>query len=771
MTGVRKVGREEGFAMLFVIFAIMVLGILGALVLLYTSYALNSALGVTPASRAQAVAEIGLDVVHAKLASELIADSTVLADPQFVWGDSGSVPRGSYTYSVTKNPDIGDGDPYDWLITAQGEYTAMIEGVERTFYRQLEEVLTFAGGRYYSALDYVLFSKEGTVDLTLTDDLSGREVAGVTVNGNIYAGQDVLVTSGARFASSGQFEINGNIITESGDILISEVDRWASASNIRISGGLYSGITASGGSGGGVELETSMSIGGGGTITLTTSDPALGCINSHGQLRDHPYGVYIHGSTSWAGSYTSTINGDIHSDEDVYASNAASVFATIGTTINGSVFSSSDVEFRSIPNIIASVNTNISGSIYADGNVTLYGNSTFAATILNRVGGDIQAGGDVYIYEHFGIGCGNPSGYQVGGNIYGRNVTLDSQLGALGTISNRVSGNIYCSGGLDLDNRATLGTSTVTIGGSIYTSGNFDMYTRATIANARTYVNGAMPGLLIGGTPSVGCYSNGGMVFSANSSSARITVTGNAKRASGAPTVSSNVTITGTTSPAVGSFAVPAADPPQAAFDYPEVPFPECDFDFYREKAKSQEAVDGQIHYYGVSQPNLNIPEGMIASSEFVVFVDGDMGIESAVIPPDSKGVFVCTGNVIVHGLERSGAGGIADFQIITKGTFSYSVDAAIEFEVGDRFFIYAAHDSYDAINDPVSVEYEVGWFRGLEGQITARGDIVLVSTPRAFENWFVPPAERNYTVTYKSPSVLSDAFRIPFTIKRWKEL
>jgi len=751
-------GREGGFAMLFVIFTIMVVGILGALVLLYTSYALRNAVGVTPASRAQTAAESGLDVVHAMLASGKISES--VPSPGItgtLWGG-----KGSYTVTVQKNPETGDGDPYDWQITSSGEYTTAVEGVQRTFYRTLEEVITFAGGRYYNALNYVLFSKEGNININLDGDLGAMSIGQCTINGDIYAGRDVILADAARFIGSNTFAINGDVITEKGDITARNSSIFWSSSKLSIAGSLYSGILATPGStGGGVNFETSM-----GLLNGNCNIEVIGEINSHGRLRDYDYGVRFDNSIGAVGTATTRIAGNIKSNKDVLGQNRLWLAGTTNIQIDGTINSGEDVSFSSELAFAGTMNNLINGSVYAAGNVNLYADGSVWGTMQNRVGGDIQAQGDVDIYHHFWIGCGNPSGYVVGGSVYGRSVKLDSSLGAVGSLSNSVGGNVYCNGGgLDIDNYASLGTSTVNIAGSVYTTGNVAIDTDTGLwASAPLNVKGSIAWI----PPGLGCYSGGSMTLDASDSSSRITVTGNAKQSSGTPSIPhpSNVTITGATSPAVGSFGVTKASNPTPPTDYNEVLLPTCDFDYYREMAKGQEAVDGKDHYYESSVADLDIPAGMITTSLYVVFVEGDLGIGTVNVPVDCTGVFVATGNIKLREEMRKQGAGDAEFQIISGGKVTYETAFNMALDDNDRLFIYAGDKDYNPVSNPVSVRYQMGWSRGIYGQITARGDVVLESDASKFKTGLY-----NHSITYKSPAVLGEAFRIPFKIKTWKEL
>jgi hypothetical protein len=749
---------ESGFALIFVIFTIMVVGILGALVLLYTAYALRTAVGVTPSSRAQTTAEAGLDTVHAMLASEEIEDSTPIGSPI-----TGSMWEGKGTFSVevVKNPNTGDGDPYDWLVTSYGEYTANVEGIERTFYRTLQEVITFAGGRYYSALDYVLFSKEGNVDINLLGNLDAVDVGGILIDGNVYAGQDIVLENAAKLVAGTEFELQGDAVTEYGDIIVKEINVALAASNFSIAGNLFSGILAGAGDiGGGVLLESRLGFMNGGNIEI------VGDINASGRLRDYDNGVRLYNRVSVAGTCNTHVSGTIRSIKDVYAENAVVLAGFPTIDIDGTIYCGGDVSIRSQLSILGAVMKNdINGSIYAAGDVSLYGSATFLGTMQNRVGGDIQAGGDVDIYHHFGVGCGNPSGYVVGGDIYGDNVTMDSRLGAAGTLANSVGGNIYAGGAVDIDNSTlAFATSRVTIDGSAYSRGRMDMSTNdGFLANSPIKVSGAVPGL---NPPGTGVFSLGNMTLT-ESGSTDITITGDARdNTADGPTTSGAVNISGVKVPALDSLAIPSATEPDAPTGYNEVLLPECDYDYYRELAKQQEDADGQDHYREASVPDLDLPAGAYSSSLYVIFVEGDLGIGTVEIPVNCKAVLVATGNITLQEeLRRQGAGD-AEFQLIAGGKVTYDTNFNVALDDSDSFFIYAADKDYDPVSSPISVEYEMGWFRNLNGQITARGDIQINSYDNSFK-W----GPHEYSIHYKNPSVLGEAFRIPFRVKTWKEL
>jgi len=757
--------REDGFAMLFVIFTIMIIGIMGAMILLYTTMVLRNSVGITPASRALSAAETGLDVAHAMLAAD---------DPNLInlpGGGSYDIPpgllwdgNGVYDVIVTKDPNMGDGDPYDWMITSNGEYTEYIEGVERTFHRELEEVITFAGGRYYNALDYVLYSSEGSIEIDLDGDLGIMSVENCEINGNVYAGEDITLTDAAKMAGVNVFEINGDVITERGDVLARNFSAAFAASDLEINGDIFSGILAGPGDvGGGVNLETDLGFVGGGSIDVT------GDINAGGRLKDYNYGVRIDNLVGVVGGSTTHIAGTIRSNRDVFGQNR--VFAAGWPTIDidGTIHCGEDVEFTSTMGLIATLKNDINGSIIAAGNVDLYADGAVFGTLYNRVGGDIQAQGNVDIYHRFGLGCGNPSGFVVGGNIYGQNVDLYNNLGAGGTINSSVAGNIYCNGGyFDSYNRSgSFATARLTIGGSVYSEGTLrmDSIDAGIFNQARTYINGnvAVPG----GLPGAGVFSNNTLTLAASGGTGSIKVYDDARRVSGTPSTSGNVSIDGDTSPLGSSFSVPTALDPDPPDTYNEVLMPQCDFDYYREMAKEQEDIDGQTHYYS-GDTEIDIPVDGFVSSTHVVFVDGNMQIGTVDIPANTKGVFVATGDITLKDVLRTDPGfDECEFQLISNGKVDFGPGFNFDLDDGDRMFIYANHEDYDPTDpaEDTSVIYEFGWFRDVEGQITARGDIEISSNPFAFQVLLY-----NHRLSFRNPSVLGEAFRIPFTVKYWKE-
>jgi hypothetical protein len=733
---VSRGGDEGGFAILFVVFAIMVIGILGALLLLYTSVALRNAVGVTPASRALAAAETGLDVAHARLAGGSIEDSTTIPK-SYLWDG-----KGSYEVTVTKNPDIGDGDPYDWKITSYGEYRANVEGVERTYYRTVEEVISFAGGKYYNALDYVLFSKEGKIDINLDGDLRGFNIATCSINGDVYAGKDVIVSNSSSLVGSNSLNLNGDIITEKGDVIIKKNAVFASSSNLNINGDIYSGTRASSDSDyGGVLIENTSRASSDAKTNLVGNIYSRGKISTSWNNPDFSHGgrgVSLCNGMWFGGLIISrnlkiSITGNVYSINDVVGEN----------NIGGSISS-------------ASVETDIMGSVSSKGNVTLDG-SSFIANVVTS--------------------------FKVNGSIYsGKDVTLNADAGYLGADGYiTVGGNVYSAGRFQALADSGLGNTqaNVTINGSLYSLGNVNVKCRAsggvlTKARAYFYVGGS--GSVISPPNLAGGFSSGGeMTLRAEeyfNAEAILYMKPNARdKTADGPTiqeVGGGDVQEGTKTPPVSfNDSLPK---PMEPLSYNEILMPQCDFAYYAEEAKAQMEIDGDSRHYVTAPPggeySLTLGADDVKSSVYVIFCEGNLLINSVTVPVDTKAVFVATGNIRLRELSRQGAGD-AEFQIIAKNKFYYDASGNLKIDDNDRVFIYAAHETYNPTTDPVSVVYEMGWFKNIYGQITARGDIVLNSSGSAF-SWF-PLA--NYSITYRNPSVLGEAFRIPFKVKSWKEL
>ena len=197
----------------------------------------------------------------------------------------------------------------------------------------------------------------------------------------------------------------------------------------------------------------------------------------------------------------------------------------------------------------------------------------------------------------------------------------------------------------------------------------------------------------------------------------------------------------------------------------PEVALPEPDFDWYRAQAKIQDADpwnDGQHYFPGNATINsLTINPNAQLSSGWIGFCEGNLTIQDVLINANAKGVFVAMGNVTVtHGWQLQGN---TEYQVIAKGKVVHTSLFTINLNPTDKIFIFAGHKSTD-LNDPAdaAVSYSLGWFRDIQGQITARGSIY---TP---DGDFVI---MDNGITYRKPNVPVDAFPIPFQVKSWKEL
>ena len=212
--------REEGFALPMVLFIIIMLGILGATSLIMAVYAMMNAQGALPAAKAFDAAESGLSVAHSALARDDIpAGGTNV--PR-----TGSLEANS-SYSVTVLPDPASPD---WKITSTGTYT---DDRGTVYKRTIEEKVTFSGTeRHFNALDYVLFSKYGNINIEAGTVFLFNTF---TVNGSVY-GRNVTLFSNKGLLGDSELRVNGNIYATN-DATLRTWTGFACVSNTRVAGG------------------------------------------------------------------------------------------------------------------------------------------------------------------------------------------------------------------------------------------------------------------------------------------------------------------------------------------------------------------------------------------------------------------------------------------------------------------------------------------------------------------------------------------------------
>ncbi len=775
---------ESGFAVVFVLFAIMVISILGALTLLYTAYALRSAGGGEPSTKALAAAEAGIEIAHARLAAETITSDTDFSDT--LWNGKGS-------YDVTVENLAPQGYPYDWRITSAGQYKATVEGVERTFYRTIEEVVTFAGKDYYDALNFVLFSKEGKIDLSLAGNLQGINITDYRINGNVYAGGDINLKDELTIAAMHNLRIDGSIYSERGDINLNNKAAGA-LQNFEVTGSIYT-------RNGGVSISNEL------YIFAGCNTRVYGDIQAGGTVSGTDRGVYLRNGVfvgGAAGLYVGGTTGNIFSRNDVIAESYFGAFGGSTIDIAGSVHSGRDFRMKGDAGGAGVLINRVGGDVRAERNVEMGNDIIGAGAVANRVGGSIRAGGKVDLragcggaasafsrvesdivargdvnvgYDVFALPLGE-SGYKIGGNIYGNNVTLRANVdvGVFADIQNRVGGNIYARGALSLNNEVSgLGTiMNAAIDGSIYSQGNTNMRARAGAStDGRVFVKGLLPAPQ-GLDPSWrGIFVNGNSQLRSEEdwfivplSDADIVISNDWGHV-GTASTAGNGNVTYANKYPVGSFTVPQAGSPGVTapqnLNY-NVMMPECDFDYYRSEAKRQQELDpGSTHYRqgDLTLSNLTIPAGAMFSSQYVLFVDGNLTLNNTLLGIDVKAVFVATGNITVQNSFQTAARNAYQFiagEKVRSGSF-----LTLNLQPTDEIFVYAAHKGYQRGVDEESVRWDLGWFRNIQGQITARGDINLYSG--RFGQLF-----NIHGITYKRPTVITDAFRIPLQVKSWKE-
>ncbi len=196
----------------------------------------------------------------------------------------------------------------------------------------------------------------------------------------------------------------------------------------------------------------------------------------------------------------------------------------------------------------------------------------------------------------------------------------------------------------------------------------------------------------------------------------------------------------------------------------PDVALPEPDFDWYRSQAMVQDAdpyADGQHYYPGAATiSSLTIDPNASLSSGWIGFCEGNLTIQNVMINANAKGVFVSMGNIsVTHSWQLQGQ---TEYQAIAKGKVIHNSSMTLNVNATDTVFIYSGYYNPANIND-YAVQYSLGWFRDIKGQITTKGSIY---TPDS--DWTV---YADCGITYRKPSVPVAGFPIPFQVKSWKEV
>jgi len=184
--------REQGFAIIVVLIALLMLSVLGAASLLLMVSSLKGMANMRPEDRAFQVAESGLYVAHAKIVNnEVSAPITA----------SGSVLGGDYSISVQPK----GASTTDYVVISEGSY---VDG-GTTFRRKLQEDIYYSGDQAFDVMRNYLFFAGRNLNIDVSEVINIG--VPITINGNMRAEEDVNIDCHPIISLGDGLTINGNI--------------------------------------------------------------------------------------------------------------------------------------------------------------------------------------------------------------------------------------------------------------------------------------------------------------------------------------------------------------------------------------------------------------------------------------------------------------------------------------------------------------------------------------------------------------------------------
>ncbi len=445
-----------------------------------------------------------------------------------------------------------------------------------------------------------------------------------------------------------------------------------------------------------------------------------------------------------------------------------------GYTVDGNVYAGNDVSLHDTKAFIAAGSLVINGNVVAGRDADLQARSGIGALANDQVYGNLTAGRNVSISSQ--SGCVASSTYLVSGSINAAgDVSLSSSVFALASASVKVAQNantnINAGDDVTLNSHATVFAVSATLVGSssvpanvnangdVNINANDDALTPGSISrvygnvSARGQANlTATTGFLCGPQARVDGYmkNNGHSSLSATGFGSQQAVVGGLWQHGGGCSRNGNTSYGShsDTNPNVGSAPVSTV---------PDVEMPEPDWNWYRTMAVAQG------HYYTGNQNFTNVNIDGDPSSMWVMYVaNGDVSIQNILYNVNKKGVIVCEGDVSVTHSVQLAAG--TEYQVICRGNITHSSYMTLNPNANDTIFLYT-DGTHDHDGNPATlsgnVTYDLGWFRDIKGQITAKGNI---SAP-------VSGIIRDAHITYQAPSVPVAAWPIPFDVLSFREL
>jgi hypothetical protein len=201
MSAIRKLTRrlrksfrrgEEGFAIVVVLVALLMLSVLGAASLLLMVSSMKGMANMRPEDRAFQVAESGLYIAHSKIVNNEVL-GTVNTEGSILGGD----------YSVTIQPKAGSAT--DYVIVSEGAY--MEAGT--TYRRKIQEEVYYSGVQAFDAMRNYLFFAGRDLNINCSELINIG--VPISLNGNIRAEEDVYIRVRPGASLGDGLTINGDV--------------------------------------------------------------------------------------------------------------------------------------------------------------------------------------------------------------------------------------------------------------------------------------------------------------------------------------------------------------------------------------------------------------------------------------------------------------------------------------------------------------------------------------------------------------------------------
>jgi hypothetical protein len=248
---------EQGFAMVLVLAALLMLSVLGATSLLLMVSTLKGVESNKPEDRAFQIAKGGLNVAHAMIVAQEIGPAG--------YGDHGYILGGRFDFFVEP------GGGYEYTITSSGEYVE-----NGTVYRRrIQETAMYSAERSFDAIrNYMFYAGR---DLTI--NVEGKETANFNKNEMILSGglraERNLLINVAPEGNLKSLTVNGNVEGKESVRVISKPGGQGASYILEVNlfGGVRSGDIRTGEPEGSVTLITDAAGNATATIKAATDGP------------------------------------------------------------------------------------------------------------------------------------------------------------------------------------------------------------------------------------------------------------------------------------------------------------------------------------------------------------------------------------------------------------------------------------------------------------------------------------------------------------------